>query len=66
LHFDKNLKVFYSIKYDLYDTLKVVSPNTTYKREIQGDFPEVILEDNKYVFIGGQWFELANDTIIKF
>jgi hypothetical protein len=65
LHFDKNLKIFYSIKHDLYDTLKVVYPTTTYKRAIQGNFPEVILEDNKYVFIGGQWFELTNDAIIK-
>jgi len=66
LRFDKKLKVFYSIKKDLYDTLKVVYPNTTYIREIQGNFPEVILEDNKYVFIGGQWFELNNRAIIKY
>jgi len=66
LHFDKKLKVFYSIKKDLYDTLKVVYPNTNYVREIQGNFPEVILEDNKYVFIGGQWFELNNRSIIKY
>jgi hypothetical protein len=65
LHFDKKLKIFYSIKHDLYDTLKVSYHDTTYKREIQGNFPEVILEDNKYVFIGGQWFELANGAIIK-
>jgi hypothetical protein len=66
LHFDKKLKVFYSIKNDLYDTLKVVYPNTNYVREIQGNFPEVILEDNKYVFIGGQWFELNNREIVKY
>ncbi len=66
LHFDKKLKVFYSIKKDLYDTLKVAYHDTTYRREIQGNFPEVILEDNKYVFIGGQWFELNNGAIIKY
>jgi hypothetical protein len=66
LHFDKKLKVFYSIKKDIYDTLKVVYPNRTYKREIQGNFPAVILEDNIYVFIGGQWFEYDKDTISKF
>jgi hypothetical protein len=66
LHFDKKLKIFYSIKHDLYDTLKVSYHDTTYKREIQGNFPEVILEDNKYVFIGGQWFELNNGAIIKY
>lgn len=66
LHFDKKLKVFYSIKNDLYDTLKVCYPDTTYRREIQGNFPEVILEDKKYVFMGGQWFELNNGAIIKY
>ena len=66
LHFDKKLKVFYCIKKDIYDTLKVVYQDTTYRREIQGNFPEVILEDNKYVFIGGQWFELNNGAIIKY
>jgi hypothetical protein len=66
LHFDKRLKVFYSIKQNIYDTLKVVYPNTTYKREIQGNFPEVILENNRYVFIGGQWFELNNGIIVKY
>ena len=66
LHFDKKLKVFYSIKKDIYDTLKVVDPNRTYKRKIQGNFPTVILEDNIYVFIGGQWFEYDKDTISKF
>ncbi len=66
LHFDKKLKVFYSIKKNLYDTLKVSYPNITYRREIQGNFPEVILGDNKYVFIGGQWFELNNGAIIKY
>ncbi|WDF80103.1 hypothetical protein PQ469_08805 [Mucilaginibacter sp. KACC 22773] len=66
LHFDKKLKIFYSIKDDLYDTLKVIYHDTTYRREIQGNFPEVILEDNKYVFIGGQWFELSKDSIIKY
>ena len=66
LHFDKKLKVFYSIKKDLYDTLKVGYQDTTYRREIQGNFPEVILEENKYVFIGGQWFELDNGAITKY
>ena len=66
LHFDKKLKVFYSIKKDLHDTLKVGYVDTTYKREIEGNFPEVILEDNKYVFIGGQWFELDKDAIVKY
>jgi len=66
LHFDKKLKIFYSIKDDLYDTLKVTYHDTTYRREIQGNFPEVILEDNKYVFIGGQWFELSKDSITKY
>ena len=66
LHFDKKLKVFYSIKKDLYDTLKVIYPNETYRNEIEGNFPEVILEDNKYVYIGGQWFELNDRTIIKY
>jgi hypothetical protein len=66
LHFDRKLKVFYSIKYDLYDTLKVSYHDTTYRREIQGNFPEIILEDVKYVFIGGQWFELRNGAIIKY
>ena len=66
LHFDKKLKVFYSVKKDLYDTLRVNYPNTTYKQDIQGNFPEVILEDNKYVFIGGQWFELDKGAIIKY
>ena len=66
LHFDKKLKVFYSIKEDIYDTLKVVYPDTTYKHDIRGNYPEVILEDTKYVFIGGQWFELTNDGIIKY
>jgi hypothetical protein len=65
-HFDKKLKVFYSIKNYLYDSLKVCYPDTTYRREIQGNFPEVILEDKKYVFIGGQWFELNNGAIIKY
>jgi hypothetical protein len=66
LHLDKKLKIFYSIKKNLYDTLKVVYPDTTYRREIEGNFPEVILEDNKYVFIGGQWFELNNGALIKY
>jgi len=66
LHFDKNLKVFYSIKQNLYDTLQVSYPTTTYKHKIEGNFPEVILEDNKYVFIGGQWFELRKGSIIKY
>ena len=66
LHFDKKLKVFYSIKKDLYDTLKVLYVNTSYKRAIEGNFPMVILEDNKYVFIGGQWFELNKDSITKY
>ena len=66
LHFDKKLKIFYSIKHNLYDTLKVSYHDTTYKHEILGNFPEVILEDNKYVFIGGQWFELNNGAIIKY
>jgi len=65
LHFDKKLKVFYSIKQNLYDTLKVSYHDTTYKRKIEGNFPEVLLEDNKYIFIGGQWFELNNSAIIK-
>ena len=66
LHFDKKLKVFYSIKQNLYDTLKVSYHDTTYKRKIEGNFPEVLLEDNKYVLIGGQWFELSNGAIIKY
>lgn len=66
LHFDKKLKVFYSIKQNLYDTLKVTYHDTTYKRKIEGNFPEVLLEDNKYVLIGGQWFELNNRAIIKY
>lgn len=66
LHFDKNLKIFYSIKENLYDTLKVCYYDTSYKRNIQGNFPEVILEDNKYIFIGGQWFELNNGALIKY
>ena len=66
LHFDKKSKVFYSIKQNLYDTLKVSYHDTTYKRKIEGNFPEVLLEDNKYVFIGGQWFELSNGAIIKY
>ncbi|GAA3981179.1 hypothetical protein [Mucilaginibacter dorajii] len=66
LHFDRKLKVFYSIKKNLYDTLKVSYPDTTYKQQIEGNFPQVILEDNKYVFIGGQWFELNNGTIVKY
>lgn len=66
LHFDKKLKVFYSIKQNLYDTLKVSYHDTTYTHEIEGNFPEAILEDNKYVFIGGQWFELRNGAIIKY
>jgi hypothetical protein len=66
LNFERTLKVFYSIKQNLYNNFKVVYPNITYKREIRGNFPEVILEDNKYIFIGGQWFELDNGTITKF
>jgi len=66
LHFDKKLKVFFSIKLDLYDTLKVSYHDTSYMHDIQGNFPEVILEDNKYVFIGGQWFELNKDGIVKY
>ena len=66
LHFDKKLKVFYSIKQNIYDTLKVSYHDTTYTHEIEGNFPQIILEDNKYVFIGGQWFELRNNEIIKY
>jgi len=66
LQFDKNLKVFYSIKYDLYDTLKVSYPNLTYTREIQGNFPKVLLGKEEYIFIGGQWFQPYNGTLIKF
>ncbi len=66
LHFDRNLKVFYSIKKNLYDTVQVTYPSTNYRHEIEGNFPEVILEDNKYVFIGGQWFELGNHAIVKY
>ncbi|QEC75021.1 hypothetical protein [Mucilaginibacter ginsenosidivorax] len=66
LHFDRKLKIFYSIKSNLYDTLNVSYHDTTYKQEIQGNFPEAILGDNKYVFIGGQWFELRKGSIIKY
>ena len=66
LHFDKKLKVFYSVKHGLYHTLKVVYHDTTYKQGIEGNFPEVILEENKYVFIGGQWFELNRGALIKY
>jgi len=66
LHFDKKLKVFYSIKKNLYDTLKVVYPDTTYRRAIEGNFPEVILGDVKYLFIGSQWFELDHGAITKY
>jgi hypothetical protein len=66
LHFDKKLKVFYSIKQNVYDTLNVSYHDTTYSRQIEGNFPEVLLEDNKYVFIGGQWFELNKGAIIKY
>ena len=66
LHFDKKLKVFYSIKRDLYDTLKVNYHDTSYMHDIQGNFPEVILEDNKYIFIGGQWFEFNKYGIVKY
>ena len=65
LHFDKKLKVFYSIKQDLYDTLKVSYHDTTYKYKIEGNFPQILFEDNKYVFIGGQWFRLNNSAIIS-
>jgi hypothetical protein len=66
LHFDKKLKVFYSIKKNFYDTLQVVYPQTSYRRAIEGNFPEVILGDSKYLFIGSQWFELANGAITKY
>jgi hypothetical protein len=66
LHFDKKLKVFYSIKKNLYDTLKVVYPNTTYRRAIEGNFPEMILGDSKYLYIGSQWFELDHGAITKY
>jgi len=65
LHFDKKLNVFYSIKHDLYDTVNVSYYNTSYRRHIEGNFPEILLEDNKYIFIGDQWFELNNSAIIK-
>ena len=66
LHFDKSLKVFYSIKDGLYDTLNVCYPNLTYKRIIQGNFPKVILEKEQYVFIGNQWFELSKNALVKY
>jgi hypothetical protein len=66
LHFDKKLKIFYSIKQNLYDTLKVSYHDKTFRRKIEGNFPQVLLEDNKYIFIEGQWFELSNDAIIKY
>jgi len=66
LQFDGKLKVFYSVKENLYDTLNVCYPNLSYKREIQGNFPKVLLGNEQYVFIGGQWFEIDTDTLTKY
>ena len=65
LHFDEKLKIFYSVKKDLYDTLKVSNHNATYTRPIGGNFPEILLGAIKYVYIEGQWFILNNSEIIK-
>jgi hypothetical protein len=66
LQFDKKLKVFYSIKSDLYDTLEVCYSNITYKREIDGNFPKVLLGREEYLFNGNQWFELYNNSLTKY
>ena len=66
LNFDKKLNVFYSIKCNVYDTLRVSYPNLTYKREIQGNFPKALLGEDEYLFIGGQWFEIYNGTLTKY
>jgi hypothetical protein len=66
LQFDDKLKVFYSIKDNLADTLKVCYPNLMYRREILGNFPKVLLGKAQYFFIGGQWFEADKSTLIKY
>jgi hypothetical protein len=67
LQFDRKLKVFYNIKANVDDTLNVCYPNLTYKREIEGNFPKVLLGREEYLFIGNQWFEIGNNnTIIKY
>ena len=66
LSFDKTQNVFYSVKDNVSDTLKVSYPNLTYKREIQGNFPKVLLGEEEYLFIGGQWFEIYNGTLTKY
>jgi hypothetical protein len=67
LQFDRKLKAFYSIKSSIDDTLNVSYPDLTYKREIEGNFPKVLLGREEYLLIGNQWFELGNNnTLIKY
>lgn len=66
LQFDDKLRVFYSIKENLNDTLNVSYPNLTYKREIQGNFPKVLLGYEEYFFIGNQWFEFNRNFLTKY
>lgn len=66
LKFDGKLKIFYSIRQNVFDTLNVVYPNLNYKRYIEGNFPKVLLGDEQYFFIGGQWFEIYKNNLTKY
>ena len=58
LHFDKTLKVFYSVKTYLYQTFFV--DNSKIIRYINGTYPMVILGKNNYYFIDGDWYVIVD------
>jgi hypothetical protein len=63
LRFDKKTNVFYNLKSRVYDTLKVLEPNTGpfVKQLIQGNFPTILLGEESYYYIKDGWYEVQRD-----
>jgi hypothetical protein len=72
LSFDKTFNVFYSIKEDVYNTFTIYDPKNANdekyvesKQKIGGNFPVILLGDDKYYFINGYWYGAGENNYLN-
>jgi hypothetical protein len=63
LYFDKSQNIFYSELYDVNGVFKIYDPELEKEitRKILGSYPTAILDDRRYYYIDGYWYEQSFD-----